>query len=435
MPTRGSWSTRRSCLRHNRPREDLPRQLVGGRPRRRLRRAGRQLLRRDGDDHPRLAGHRRRRAGHPADPGAGRRAGDPGPRPPRQAVPGADDPGAAPGCSSPGRAGWRGGRGGRRRSCSPSSPCVGGDRGLGRSAGPARSTSCRSASGFATWLVCLSLLTEPLRRQRAALGRGEPARADGRAGRAGGRTGRPHPPHVPAPRRTDRRRRHRRRHASAASSAAAAGTSRRHGACCGCRASTGPRAAGRRAGSGLDGVTPWATSADDFYRIDTAFVVPTIDPTDWQLRIHGMVDREVVADLPGAARPPAHRGLGDAQLRVQPGRRRPDRQRVVERRPDRRPARRGRRPARRRRRAADLRRRLDLRHADRRAHRRPQRDARGRDERPAAAHRARLPGAHDRARALRLRLGVQVGGRDGGDPVRRHRGLLDRARLVRARAR
>ncbi|MFC6344695.1 molybdopterin-dependent oxidoreductase, partial [Nocardioides hankookensis] len=45
---------------------------------------------------------------------------------------------------------------------------------------------------------------------------------------------------------------------------------------------------------GLDGVTPWATPAGDFYRIDTAFVVPTIEPSDWQLRIHGMVDREVV---------------------------------------------------------------------------------------------------------------------------------------------
>ena len=36
------------------------------------------------------------------------------------------------------------------------------------------------------------------------------------------------------------------------------------------------------------------TPADDFYRIDTAIVSPAIDPDDWQLRIHGMVDREVV---------------------------------------------------------------------------------------------------------------------------------------------
>jgi DMSO/TMAO reductase YedYZ molybdopterin-dependent catalytic subunit len=44
----------------------------------------------------------------------------------------------------------------------------------------------------------------------------------------------------------------------------------------------------------LEGVSPWATPASDFYRIDTAFVVPTIEPDDWQLRIHGMVDREIV---------------------------------------------------------------------------------------------------------------------------------------------
>ncbi|MCY7395941.1 MAG: molybdopterin-dependent oxidoreductase, partial [Nocardioides sp.] len=45
---------------------------------------------------------------------------------------------------------------------------------------------------------------------------------------------------------------------------------------------------------GVDGVTPWMTPVEDFYRIDTAVVVPIIEPRDWQLRIHGMVDREVV---------------------------------------------------------------------------------------------------------------------------------------------
>ncbi|MFC4787164.1 molybdopterin-dependent oxidoreductase [Nocardioides sp. MAHUQ-72] len=49
-----------------------------------------------------------------------------------------------------------------------------------------------------------------------------------------------------------------------------------------------------RATLDLDGISPWMTSADDFYRIHTAIVVPAIEPTDWQLRIHGMVDREVV---------------------------------------------------------------------------------------------------------------------------------------------
>ncbi|WP_230486742.1 molybdopterin-dependent oxidoreductase [Nocardioides anomalus] len=44
---------------------------------------------------------------------------------------------------------------------------------------------------------------------------------------------------------------------------------------------------------GLDGVAAWQTRNDDFYLIHTAIVVPTIEPRDWQLRIHGMVDREI----------------------------------------------------------------------------------------------------------------------------------------------
>jgi DMSO/TMAO reductase YedYZ molybdopterin-dependent catalytic subunit len=44
---------------------------------------------------------------------------------------------------------------------------------------------------------------------------------------------------------------------------------------------------------GVDGVTPWVTPADRFYLIDTAVIVPTIDPKDWTLRIHGMVEREI----------------------------------------------------------------------------------------------------------------------------------------------
>ena len=50
------------------------------------------------------------------------------------------------------------------------------------------------------------------------------------------------------------------------------------------------------AGAELDipGLAPVVTSNSDFYRIDTALIVPRIDPADWSLRIHGMVDREVV---------------------------------------------------------------------------------------------------------------------------------------------
>lgn len=44
---------------------------------------------------------------------------------------------------------------------------------------------------------------------------------------------------------------------------------------------------------GVPGVTPFITSNDDFYRIDTALVVPLLRAEDWKLRIHGMVEREV----------------------------------------------------------------------------------------------------------------------------------------------
>ena len=44
----------------------------------------------------------------------------------------------------------------------------------------------------------------------------------------------------------------------------------------------------------VEGLEPWRTSNPDFYRIDTALVVPTVDPSEWRLRIHGMVEKEVV---------------------------------------------------------------------------------------------------------------------------------------------
>ncbi len=44
---------------------------------------------------------------------------------------------------------------------------------------------------------------------------------------------------------------------------------------------------------GVQGVSRWMTPADDFYLIDTAFVKPAIEPMDWSLRIHGMVEREI----------------------------------------------------------------------------------------------------------------------------------------------
>ncbi len=44
---------------------------------------------------------------------------------------------------------------------------------------------------------------------------------------------------------------------------------------------------------GVPGVEPFMTPNADFYRIDTALVLPQVDPGDWRLRIHGMVEREL----------------------------------------------------------------------------------------------------------------------------------------------
>src|SRR4051794_17624667 len=48
---------------------------------------------------------------------------------------------------------------------------------------------------------------------------------------------------------------------------------------------------------GVAGVTRFRVAAGDFYRIDTALVVPRVRAEDWQLRIHGLVDREVRLDF------------------------------------------------------------------------------------------------------------------------------------------
>ncbi len=44
---------------------------------------------------------------------------------------------------------------------------------------------------------------------------------------------------------------------------------------------------------GVSGTTPWRVPNAVFYRIDTALVLPAIDPNEWRLRIHGMVEREL----------------------------------------------------------------------------------------------------------------------------------------------
>lgn len=44
---------------------------------------------------------------------------------------------------------------------------------------------------------------------------------------------------------------------------------------------------------GVKGIAPWQTPNEDFYRIDTAIALPTIEPEEWSLRIHGLVEREL----------------------------------------------------------------------------------------------------------------------------------------------
>ena len=43
----------------------------------------------------------------------------------------------------------------------------------------------------------------------------------------------------------------------------------------------------------VPGISPFITPNGQFYRVDTALIVPQVDPTGWQLRIHGMVAREI----------------------------------------------------------------------------------------------------------------------------------------------
>jgi DMSO/TMAO reductase YedYZ molybdopterin-dependent catalytic subunit len=43
----------------------------------------------------------------------------------------------------------------------------------------------------------------------------------------------------------------------------------------------------------LKDLSPFITPNRDFYRVDTALVVPSVDPTDWTLKIHGLVDKPV----------------------------------------------------------------------------------------------------------------------------------------------
>lgn len=43
----------------------------------------------------------------------------------------------------------------------------------------------------------------------------------------------------------------------------------------------------------VEGLSPLVTPNDSFYRIDTALRVPAVDPSEWRLRVTGMVEREI----------------------------------------------------------------------------------------------------------------------------------------------
>jgi hypothetical protein len=61
---------------------------------------------------------------------------------------------------------------------------------------------------------------------------------------------------------------------------------------------------------GIPGLDRWATPSDEFYRIDTALVVPQVDVEDWRLCIGGMVDRPLELSMDDVlARPMVDRPL------------------------------------------------------------------------------------------------------------------------------
>ncbi|MFG1942407.1 molybdopterin-dependent oxidoreductase [Nonomuraea sp. NPDC048826] len=43
----------------------------------------------------------------------------------------------------------------------------------------------------------------------------------------------------------------------------------------------------------INGLSPFVTPNADFYRVDTALIVPQVDPRAWTLRVHGLVDRPI----------------------------------------------------------------------------------------------------------------------------------------------
>lgn len=62
----------------------------------------------------------------------------------------------------------------------------------------------------------------------------------------------------------------------------------------------------------VPGQEPWLTPNRDFYRIDTSLQAPLIDPSEWRLRIHGMVEREMTLTYQDLI----DRGLTDAWITI-----------------------------------------------------------------------------------------------------------------------
>ena len=54
----------------------------------------------------------------------------------------------------------------------------------------------------------------------------------------------------------------------------------------------------------IPGLSSFVTPNSTFYRVDTAIVLPEVDPAHWQLHIHGMVEREVTISFAELLRRP-----------------------------------------------------------------------------------------------------------------------------------
>ncbi|MCR6648081.1 MAG: molybdopterin-dependent oxidoreductase [Cellulomonas sp.] len=147
-----------------------------------------------------------------------------------------------------------------------------------------------SLAGTVAGLWTLKALVDRLPR---GSGPGDAPWGDGRRGPGrSGRCGRARPAPVPAGGGRGDRARARRRRGRAGRGCRGPRRDRGAGHDPAPRARASPRGP-VPAGVQVEGVGPWATPPDEFYRIDTALVVPQVDPTTWTLRVHGLVEQEV----------------------------------------------------------------------------------------------------------------------------------------------